>query len=538
MRHGINLSKTLASSMADVSDPNSESVHLSDSSCSTKTFLGGGEFGSGEQAIDGAGQLSLRHVLPTSRFFAGNNIQFSSVADAAATASEGDLVVYRIGEMDPSKVVAQAMARGAAGILTEQVLPCPLPQCIVADIDSAMAHVTAATMDHPDRKLLTIGVLGSAGKTTTSLLISNLFRSCGLRSAYLTDLGESDGIVQTTSTDTVQSGAPLVEWISTAADSRCKAAIIEINDDDARHGHYDAIEFDLIVVTGPASCKGDFGPSSLQCILERLSNDGVVISSADDTQSMDTIRDSQARSVTYGVRKHADLSAKIIEQSGGMTTLMVTYQNTTALMETSLCGSAMAANHAAAILTGLLIAQPLEEILEKVSQLRVIPGRGQRLGEFGQATVVLDAGGSPERVSDCLRTQKSMKAGGRLWCVLAIDGDDSPETLAQYGNLMERFADNPVVTSTSSSKPKFLSGSHAILDGVEKCAAFRLVADRKRAIEWTISEARPEDTIVVITSERQNTAHQQRVDLNQITKWIENARAELTAERPTLKVVG
>ena len=71
---------------------------------------------------------------------------------------------------------------------------------------------------------------------------------------------------------------------------------------------------------------------------------------------------------------------------------------------------------------------------------------------------------------------------------------------------MERFADNPVVTSTSSSKPKFLSGSHAILDGVEKCAAFRLVADRKRAIEWTISEARPEDTIVVITSERQNTA--------------------------------
>ena len=538
MRHGINLSKTLASSMADVSDPNSESVHLSDSSCSTKAFLSGIEETGGEKKADGAGQLSLRHVLPTSRFFAGDNIQFASVADAAATATEGELIVYRIGEMDPSKVVAHAMARGAAGILTEQVLPCPLPQCIVGDIDLAMAHITAATLDHPDRKLLTIGVLGSAGKTTTSLLISSLFRSCGLRSAYLTDLGESDGIVQTTSTDTVQSGAPLVEWISDAADSQCKAAIIEINEDDARHGHYDAIEFDLVIVTGSASCSGDFGPSSLQCILERLSSDGVVISSVDDTKSLDVIRDSQARSVTYGVRKHADLSAKIIEQSGGMTTLMVTHRNMTALMETSLCGPAMAANHAAAILTGLLIAQPLEEVLEKVSQLRVIPGRGQRLEEFGQATVVVDAGGSPERVRDCLRTQKSMKVNGRLWCVLAIDGGESPETLAQYGNLIERFADNPVVTSTSQTKQKFLSGSHAILDGVEKCASFRLVADRKRAIEWAISEARPEDTIVVITSERQQTAHEQRADLQRIAKWIEGAREEITAERPPLKVFG
>ncbi len=542
MRHGIKLSKTLANSMANVSNPPTENVRLFNSVADSATPLDHNdhvEVNESDQGTDSlAGQLSLRHVLPTSRFFAGNNIHFSSIASSPSTARENDLVVYRIGEMCPSQLVADAMARGAAGILTEQVLPCPLPQCIVGDIDLAMAHVTSATLDHPDRKLLTIGVIGSAGKTTTCLLVSSLLRSCGIRSAYLTDLGESDGIVQTTSAEAVPSGGQLVQWIAEARDSECKSAIIEVNEDDARHGHYDAIQFDVIVVTGSTTCSGDFGPSGFQCILDRLASDGVVISPVDDAQAMDVIRDSQARCVTYGVRKAADVSAKIIEQSGGLTTLMVTYQNMTALMETSLCGPAMAANHAATVLVGLLLALPLEEVVEKVSQLRIVPGRGQRHVDDGHATVVIDAGGAPDRIRDTLRTEKSMKVNGRLWCVMAIQGGDAPETLAGYGSLMERFSDHSVVTATSETKPQFLSGSHGILDGVEQCAAFRLVADRKRAIEWAIHEARPEDTIVIVTNERQQTAKEQRADLQQVTRWIETAREDAHVGRPKLKIVG
>lgn len=488
------------------------------------------------------GAASLRSLLPDCRFFAGDDIRFASVAESAETATEGSLVVYRIGLDCPVKLVSDAMARGAAGIVTEQILPCPLPQCIVGDIELALARLTAEELGRPDRKLLTVGVVGSAGKTTTTLLVSSLLRSKGIRTAYQSDLGESDGVVQSASGEGVPAGSRLVEWIGEANDSECRAAIMELSDDQARHGYYDSVEFDMVIVTGSETASGDFGPSGLQCVLERLANGGVVIAPVDDVKAARIIRDSGANLVTYGVRKAADVSVKIIDEAGGVTTLLATHHDATAVMETQLCGAAMAANHAAAIAFGLLIAEPLEGIVEKLSQLRSIPGRGQRLESIDHATVVLDAGGAPDRAVTALRTCRSMKSLGQLWCILAIDGNDNPETLAHYGTLLERFANHAIVTSQAGKKASFLAATHNVLDGVNKCAAFRIVADRRRAVEWAVGEAAPDDTILVIFGERHENSISQRSDIEKMAAWVETARAskgqQPTSETPKLKIFG
>ncbi|NND98334.1 MAG: hypothetical protein HKN47_13510 [Pirellulaceae bacterium] len=333
------------------------------------------------QRSDRDESISLRRTLAAVKFFHADDVRFHDVAESAETAQPGDLVVYRIGKSDPSELIAQALARGAAGILTEQLLPCPLPQCIVGDVELAMADITARMLNHPDRRMLTIGVIGSAGKTTTSLLISSLLRGSGARTAYQTDLGECDGIVQSVAHDSVPAGASLVQWLGDAIDSQCQAAVVELSDNDARHGLYDAVEFDILVVTGTGNVSCDFGPSGLQCLLERLKPTGVVVSSADDAKALRVIRDSDHRVVTYGLKARADLTAKIIDQSGGMTTLMITQGDTSAIMETALCGAAMASNHAAAAVVGMLIDQPMNHVAEVLSQLRSIPGRVQRMAD-------------------------------------------------------------------------------------------------------------------------------------------------------------
>ncbi len=478
--------------------------------------------------------ISLRRLLASARFFAGDDVQFTTVAASSTTAKAGELIAYRIGQDCPTQLVADAVARGAAGILSEQVLPCPLPQCIVGDIERALADITARQLAHPDRRLLTIGIIGSAGKTTTALLIASLFRGNGIRTAYQTDLGDSDGIVQSTSTQSVPSNSDLVQWLGEACDSGCKAAIVELSDEDARHGQYDAIQFDLLVVTGATTCSVDYGQSGLQCVLERLTTTGVVVTPADDAKAIRVVRDSGARIVTYGIRQSADVTAKIIEQSAGMTTLIVSHAETTAVMESSLCGAAMAANHAAATVVGLLIGKPLHEIVETLGQLQVVPGRGQCLSQFGHASLILDAGGSPERAAASLRTYRSMKSGGRLWCVMAIDCGDMPERLARYGNLIERFADRCIVTANRNSKASFLAASHCVLDGVEKCAAIRIVSDHERAVRWAVSEAAPNDTILIIGVLVGQSAYEQRTEIQQIEKWVESER-QLNDERRSNK---
>ncbi|NND98333.1 MAG: hypothetical protein HKN47_13505 [Pirellulaceae bacterium] len=136
---------------------------------------------------------------------------------------------------------------------------------------------------------------------------------------------------------------------------------------------------------------------------------------------------------------------------------------------------------------------------------------------------------------------RSMKSGGRLWCVLAISDSDSNEQLAQYGAHLERFATNVVVTCQPSMKGSFLQVSHSLLDGVEHCASMRLVADHQRAIQWAVAEAKPSDTILVLGGGAADTAHQQRTDFDQIAKWVEAQRevdAEAMPKSPAAKSAG
>lgn len=485
---------------------------------------------------------SLRALLSDARFFGANDIEFVSMAEASSTTSAGELVVYRIGQDNPSRVIADALARGACGIITEQLLPCPLPQCIVGDMEVSLAEIASQQTGRPDRQMLTVGVIGAAGKTTTSLLISALLRSSGIRTAYQTDLGESDGVVQTTSSSGIPSNRELVHWLAEAKDSQCKAAVIEISETEARHGNYDAIQFDIIVVCSTASVADDFGPSGLQCSLERLADDGVVIASADEPSVTRELQNHNVRTLTYGIQKNADVTAQIFDQTDGVSTLLLTHQDTTTVMETCLCGQAMASNHAAAALVGLLLAEPLERIAESLSQLRSVPGRSQRLAEYGKSTVVIDAGGTPARAVEAMRPCRDMKAGGKLWCVLVFDANADAETLSRYGTQLERFSDHAIITATNQSRSGFLSASHNVLDGVKKCASFRLVANRDRAIEWAVTEAAPQDTILIITGERGQTAHEQRTNLAKIERCIEQARGNAeqrkTETKPKLSIFG
>ncbi len=483
----------------------------------------------------------LASHLPNGRFFACEDVQFTTIATSLETASAGQLVVYRVGQQCPMQFTADALALGVAGILAEQILPCPLPQCIVGDIDLALAEIVSSQLERPDRQLLTIGVTGSAGKTTTALMIASVLRSANVRTAYQTDLGECDGIVQSTQESPLATAAPLVVWLGEAVDSECGAAVIELDQAALTYGHYDSIELDLLVVTGPAESSDHFGPTSLQCALERLAPDAVVITPADDPRIERVVREAGVRMVTYGTNHAADVTAKIIDQSGGMSTLLVTNDETTVAMETPLCGGAMAACHCAAVTVGLLIDQPLASTIEVLGKVRQLPGRLQSIANFGHPTVYIDIAGSSKRFASALRTTRSVSEG-KLCCILSLTGAESREELAEYGRLAEKFAGQVVLTCHPSAKSEFLQLAHCVLDGVKKCAAFRWVADWNQAIDWTVGQAKPNDTVLVVGGVRRASAQQQRRELAKIAEWVDNAiearTAVDTAEKPNLKIFG
>lgn len=489
--------------------------------------------GPAEQAI------SLRQALPLAKFFQCEDISIARLALQVSEARAGDLVVCRTGVDDPVALAAQALARGAAGVLTEQILPCPLPQAVVGDAVEAACQIANRIEGHPATELLTIGVIGDAGKTSTAMLIAGLLKRIGVRTAFETELGSGDGIVQSVSTSAIRDGIELISRLAAARDAGCGAMVIDLSG-VAPGAAYD-VRWDMLVVTGtdagPATsmARSHFGPDPLTVALEQAKQDAVVILPSDRPKLIRRVADAGLHCLTYGMRRPADLSAKVFDEQPGETTLLVSCGDETALMRTGHCGEAFALNSLAAIAVGRLLETPLAAAVDHVAKLPTIPGRMQRLSSWDTAAVVIDAAGTPERVSGTLRTLRRQRVrGGKLWCVLVLSdpGSDAVGTLvdadrfSRYGRAVERFADRIVLTSVEEAKPTFLASAHAVLDGFQDVAAARLVADQARAIGWAVQHAAPEDSIVIFAGDHCRTPSARRLCAQNLERLVEQARQD------------
>lgn len=503
---------------------------------------------------------SLAEYLPRARFFAGEDIEFTELADSSKQAVAGELVVYRIGIDDPVEVIADALARGAAGILTEQVLPAPLPQCIVPDTDRAIAEIAIQQKGHPHQKLILIGVTGSAGKTTTATCIAQVLADIPCRTAVVTDHACSDGVTTEVDSEPIPSGGRLIEKLHEAADAGAAVAVVELSDRPLQTGGYDQLDLDMLVVTGENQFRTDFGPSPVQCAIERVTSDGVLIVHSADQVTLRLARSGAATVLTYGTDERADVRVQSHELCDGVLTGLLRHQNRASLLESSLAGGHSSEALAAAAAVGIVTENSLPQIAESLSKVRSLPGRLQAIVPTGEAAteacsqIVLDIAGTPQRAERTLKhmRQQTRSRGRattptlpirspnaqavtrsfpiakppRLWCVLAVTASDGPEALMHYGRLLETLADQCVLTCALEDKADFLRICHGVLDGVAECASMRLVADHRRAVRWAIQAAAPQDTILILGGIGKGSPTDLRSAVEAVQSWVQEPDTE------------
>lgn len=456
--------------------------------------------------------VSLRQTFPRSQFFGGDDVWVSRVVTDATACQPGDLLAILGDCTDPLRAGCDAMARGAAGVLTEQLLPIPLAQCIVNDAGRAAAKLCDTLHECPAQSLLMVGVVGADGKTTTALLTAAMLRGAGYRTAYETDLGDCDGVVQSVAAQRADSITSISEFLANARDSGSAAAVIELSSSLIYSPAMAALEFDVVVLTGGRSSGelADGLAGAMDLTLERLREGGVAIVNGDSRAAVAAADRAGVPTLVHALRNDADVTAKIFEQQPGATTLMVSAGEVTAMMETQLTGAALASSQLAAITLGLLVELPLHQAIESISGVSALPGRMQRLPGYGATAVVLDAAGSAARLASSLRNLRRERCGGKLWVLATVPEHGSESDTAACGRTAERYADHVVLTSGAAGKAEFLKLAHCWLDGVHNVGGPRLMADRQTAIEWVLDQAAANDTILIAGGWPSDSPHLER----------------------------
>jgi UDP-N-acetylmuramoyl-L-alanyl-D-glutamate--2,6-diaminopimelate ligase len=143
----------------------------------------------------------------------------------------------------------------------------------------------------------------------------------------------------------------------------------------------------------------------------------------------------------------------------------------------------------------------LTAIARGLESIERVPNRLDRV-ECGQAfNVFVDCADTADRLAAALQTLRTVTRG-RLICVVGIDDRRPAEERPVLGRAVERLADLGALTAGPFGNAEPLQVAHDLLDGYARPARAHVVPNRRRAISWALSQARPGDTVLIAGSDR------------------------------------
>ena len=87
--------------------------------------------------------------------------------------------------------------------------------------------------------------------------------------------------------------------------------------------------------------------------------------------------------------------------------------------------------------------------------------------------------------------------GGRLWCVFGCGGDRDRGKRAEMGRVAQSLADQLVLTSDNPRSEDPLAIVRDIRNGLDAQAKVQVQIDRAQAIAWALSQAQPDDVVLI-----------------------------------------
>jgi UDP-N-acetylmuramoyl-L-alanyl-D-glutamate--2,6-diaminopimelate ligase len=450
--------------------------------------------------------FSLRQLLPNGVISNGDNVRVRSCTSDARQVEAGDLFVAISGhERDGHDDVEEAILRGAAAFVTERLLPVPFPVCVVPDTREAYGRICHRLAGEPSSRMVTIGVTGTNGKTTTCHLLASVMQAARKEVALSSSLVRFDGLCHVAAERTTPGPAELADWMARSESHGYQGAIIEASSRGLAERRLSGVQLDCAVLTNIRRDHIDFHGTTLNYrrakgrILNYLRPEGLVVVNADDPTVHSMLDRMEHSAITFGRRQPADITATVVERFQGEQTFLLNAGNETVPVCTRMIGDHHVSNCLAAAATASALGIPLTTIARGLEAISRITNRLDRVEcgqEFG---VFVDSADTPDRLAIALRAVRQVTPG-RLICLFSGDTPGATGQRPLLGRVAERSADMGIITGCGALPEGDLAVVHDVLDGYDRPARARVIPTRQDAIRWALDEAQGGDSVLITGS--------------------------------------
>ena len=440
-------------------------------------------------------------------------LEVNRVCTNSHSCQPGDLFIGMPGtRVDGGEFWQSAVGQGAiAAVVTPQAADKKPPTneaCVIQTEDTVAisSAIAAAFYDYPGKKLTTVGVTGTNGKTTTSHLVEFFLHQAEYPTALFGTLYTRWQGHNQTATHTTPFAVELQSQLAEAVATGNKYAVMEVSSHALAQGRVKGCSFEVAVFTNLTQDHLDyhqdmedyFQAKSLLFDDEYLQGKAVI--NLDDSYGRRLIdRLDKSKVWTYSVTDStADLYTSNLDyQPTGVSGILHTPLGE-AKFNSPLVGQFNLANLLAAVATALHLGIDLQTIVSGLPNFAGVPGRMERVQvkPDQNVSVIVDYAHTPDSLENLLEAARPF-ISGKMICVFGCGGDRDRTKRPLMGKIAAELADVAVVTSDNPRTEDPEQILKDVVAGIPNTVTPIVISDRASAIARAIKDARSGDGVLI-----------------------------------------
>ncbi|MEO6327091.1 MAG: UDP-N-acetylmuramoyl-L-alanyl-D-glutamate--2,6-diaminopimelate ligase [Thermoanaerobaculia bacterium] len=406
----------------------------------------------------------------------------------------------------------EAIGRGAVAALGPAPAPPSLavPYVEVGDPRGTAGVVAAKLAGDPSSRLVMVGVTGTSGKTTTTLLVDRMLQLRHERRGLFGTLVYRGGGDAVEASRTTPEATELQPMLASLVEEGGTAAVMECSSHALALGRLSGCAFDVAAFLNLSRDHLDFHRDLEDYfqmkarLMGMLKPGGKAVLNADDPYGLRLFQMLPfGRAITFALGHDTSADVKGTAQTESDRTVlhvMDFVREHDLEIVSPLLGLPNAENLLAAAAIGGVLGLSPEEIAEGLSAVDCVPGRMERVPNAFGFTLLVDYAHKPGALEGVLKTARALAepAAGRVLVVFGCGGDRDRGKRPEMGRIAVTLADDVIITSDNprSEEPEaILLDIHAGVAEMGRPATF--LVDRREAIAEAIRRARRGDVLVI-----------------------------------------
>jgi len=374
-----------------------------------------------------------------------------------------------------------------------------VPVVFADDLKYILPVIANRFYDFPSGKIKVSGVTGTNGKTTTTYLITAIFKAIGEKWGKIGTIGYDTGSRVVPAQNTTPGPVDIQKLLAEMVENGLDGCAMEVSSHALDQGRSDGIRFFSATFTNLTQDHLDYHENMERYFLSKARLFEEVTRSViniDDDYGKKLLKQINSDVIAYGFEQKADLECRAVSTDIDSSILEFKYKDRVSQFRFPLPGMFNHLNAAAAGATALAHGLSLDDITNGLSQAATVPGRMQAVS-FGQPFgVYVDYAHTPGALENLLKSIRSFKPE-YIHIVFGCGGDRDVTKRPLMARAASKYADYVYLTSDNPRTEDPEKIIKDTLPGISDKKRCRVIENRALAIKAAIVSAKSGDIVVI-----------------------------------------